>query len=158
MNTQKFAEDTLTGITIHSHYYPRTNNGIYIPTTRGTFKVWLEMNARREDWRYVVNAPYGRHLMVDFAHLVSGLEACIPEEALIDETFNIELNGKTIIAYTDVHRPIPGQLYIAKRNTGWHLLTCALVQDGYVVPVEDAYYYDVHECYCVKEGVGYAEG
>ena len=49
---------------------------------------------------------------------------------------------------------LPGDLYLAKRHTGWHLLTAAKVISecpdhtrGYVVPAEPgAYCYDIFEC------------
>lgn len=43
----------------------------------------------------------------------------------------------------------PGDMYVAKRNTGWKLLTCKEVDNvnGFIVPVEpNAYYFDTHEC------------
>lgn len=40
----------------------------------------------------------------------------------------------------------PGDMYLAKRNTGIHLLTCKSVGEGFVVPVENAYSYDFNEC------------
>lgn len=58
----------------------------------------------------------------------------------------------------------PGDTYIAERNVGPQLLTCAKVQDyewrmeslgitcnaPWIVPVEKAYCYDVGECVRVK--------
>ena len=45
----------------------------------------------------------------------------------------------------------PGDLYMARRNTGWHLLTCRTVQvsQHFVVPMEVAYCFDTWECYRV---------
>lgn len=44
-------------------------------------------------------------------------------------------------------RPIaPGDKYLAERNTGPKVLTCKEVKDGYVVPVEQAYCFDLWEC------------
>jgi hypothetical protein len=47
----------------------------------------------------------------------------------------------------------PGDLYMAKRNTGWQLLTCERrVSDNvldYVVAKEIAYSYDARECFKV---------
>lgn len=42
----------------------------------------------------------------------------------------------------------PGDMYVAKRNTGWELLTCEYVnlEGGWVMPKETAYLYDLHEC------------
>lgn len=40
----------------------------------------------------------------------------------------------------------PGDKYMAERNTGPYILTCRQVQDGYIVPVETAYCYDLYEC------------
>jgi len=46
-----------------------------------------------------------------------------------------------------------GDLYIAERNTGPQLLTCAYVnhENGYVVPSEGEYPYDLSECVKVRE-------
>lgn len=46
---------------------------------------------------------------------------------------------------------VRGDKYVARRNTGWELLTCDYLNTefGYVVPKESAYYYDFHECYKV---------
>lgn len=49
----------------------------------------------------------------------------------------------------------PGDLYMAKRNRPWQLLTCAKVhEDGFVIPVEIAYCFDLHECFrvVIEEG------
>lgn len=46
----------------------------------------------------------------------------------------------------------PGDIYLAERNTGPHLLTCLKVvnnefgKPSYIVPVEIAYCYDAWEC------------
>jgi hypothetical protein len=47
----------------------------------------------------------------------------------------------------------PGDLYLACRNTGPQLLTVKSVNEehGYVIPVENAYPYDIHECVKVTE-------
>ena len=58
------------------------------------------------------------------------------------ETFTFE--GATILL-SDA--PIqPGDLYIAGRNTGPHILTCLAVGDGYIHAVEAAYSFDSCEC------------
>lgn len=59
------------------------------------------------------------------------------------------------IGLVPLDRPIRrGDLYIAQRNTGPHLLTCADVKDGYVIPrelqAEGAYCYDLNECVAVQ--------
>jgi hypothetical protein len=51
-------------------------------------------------------------------------------------------------------RPVQdGDLYLASRNTGIKLLTARKVDhgNGWVVPVEPAYVYDIHECQAVVE-------
>lgn len=41
-----------------------------------------------------------------------------------------------------------GDLYLAKRNVGWKLLTCKDNSNpSFIIPVENAYYYSRHECY-----------
>lgn len=72
-------------------------------------------------------------------------------------TINVDIEGCTIEAD---HQPItatsdqlqPGDLYIARRNTGWHLLTCHNddTDNNWVVPQEPAYVYDRHECRRVR--------
>ena len=59
----------------------------------------------------------------------------------------------TELGFTISLDPIqPGDTYLAERNTGPHLLTCLRVVDGYVVPVESAYCYDLYECIKIVEG------
>ena len=45
----------------------------------------------------------------------------------------------------------PGDIYLAKRNTGWKLLTCKEnnLDKFFVVPEENAYWYDLDECFKV---------
>lgn len=58
----------------------------------------------------------------------------------------IELEGATIVA-DGAAKIEPGDTYIAKRNTGWKLLTCRFVDPNHwVMPVESAYSYDTWEC------------
>jgi len=45
----------------------------------------------------------------------------------------------------------PGDTYLAKRNTGWKLLTCSFLGEACIHPVEVAYAYDFSECVKVKE-------
>lgn len=49
----------------------------------------------------------------------------------------------------DKAKIVPGDIYLAKRNAGWKLLTCDYVKMGAIFPVENAYPYDIHECYKV---------
>jgi hypothetical protein len=51
---------------------------------------------------------------------------------------------------------LPGDLYIAERNTGPKLLTCqeVKVNENYVVPKDfPAYCFDIHECVKVEEEI-----
>ena len=45
----------------------------------------------------------------------------------------------------------PGDIYLARRNTKWKLLTCKENNkvNGFIVPVENAYIFDTHECFKV---------
>ena len=54
--------------------------------------------------------------------------------------------GMTICFSTEIK---PGDLYLAIRNQEPQLLTCKEVNiiRNWVVPVEDAYLYDIHECF-----------
>lgn len=47
----------------------------------------------------------------------------------------------------------PGDLYVAERNTGPHLLTARVVdtQSGCIVPTDHAYPFNLHECVKVCE-------
>ena len=68
-------------------------------------------------------------------------EGCIVEVA--DDTVEAEMTSQSLLR--------PGAMYLAKRNTGWKLLTCRLVdtQRHFVVPMEVAYCFDTWECYRV---------
>ena len=46
---------------------------------------------------------------------------------------------------------MPGDLYLAKRNTGFQLLTCERLGEACVWPKEHAYFYDFSECVKVTE-------
>lgn len=59
---------------------------------------------------------------------------------VVTEDFSVEVTGI-----------LPAESYMAKRNTGWQLLTCLQVSPkGYVIPKENAYPYDLWECFKVK--------
>jgi hypothetical protein len=62
----------------------------------------------------------------------------------------MEVEGTAVEPLSEI---LVGDLYLARRHTGWHLLTCAEVVKvgpkgtrGYVVPRENAYCYDLWEC------------
>lgn len=60
-----------------------------------------------------------------------------------------EENG--LIIYWDA--PIrPGDIYIAKRNTGWNIYTARSLGDAFIISMEFGYPYDFNECVKV-EGV-----
>lgn len=67
----------------------------------------------------------------------------------------IILDGKSIIAYREIrgNELVPGDLYIAKRNTGWHLGKCLKVNHEYGWVMSDPpcklYSYNCNECYKV---------
>lgn len=69
-----------------------------------------------------------------------------------EETFEVDIGDLHVVAYRDVRgdRLEPGDMYIAKRNTGWHLAKCKYVnhKDGWVMPDPPCsiYSYDCHEC------------
>lgn len=76
-----------------------------------------------------------------------------------EKTFQVEIDGKTIVAYENIRgeQLKKGDLYIAKRNTGWQLGKCGRVMLG---PNEKwvesdppcaIYSYDCWECRKVKE-------
>lgn len=61
----------------------------------------------------------------------------------------VELEGATILASSNAGNIIPGDTYIAKRNTGWKLLTCRFVANNAVFPIEIGYAFDEWECFKV---------
>lgn len=65
------------------------------------------------------------------------------------ETVNLE----GILLERDDGEIQPGDLYVAQRNSGPKLLTCLRVNnyDGWIVPVDRAYCYDINECVKVRE-------
>lgn len=73
-----------------------------------------------------------------------------------EETFDVVIDNMHITAYKNVHGHDlePGDMYIAKRNTGWRLGKCRLVdhKNGWVVadPPLTLYSYNCNECYKVK--------
>lgn len=75
----------------------------------------------------------------------------------MNNTFEVIIGDKRIIAYNNIrgHDLVPGDMYIAKRNTGWHLGKCKYVnhEDAWVMPDPPAsmYSYDCCECHKVKE-------
>ena len=74
-----------------------------------------------------------------------------------DETFEVRITDLIITAYKNIRgdKLKPGDMYIAKRNTGWQLGKCYKVylEDNYVMsdPPGKLYSYDCHECCKVKD-------
>lgn len=74
----------------------------------------------------------------------------------MDKTFEVIIGNQRITAYANIRgdQLAPGDLYIAKRNTGWHLAKCLYVnhEDGWVMPDPPAsiYSYNCRECAKVK--------
>lgn len=63
-----------------------------------------------------------------------------------ESPFTLDVDGVLMLVS---HAPInPGDLYVAKRNTGWHILTCRETDMNLrcVFPVEPEYPYDLPEC------------
>ena len=73
------------------------------------------------------------------------------------ELFEVDIGRNHIVAFKAIngYDLLPGDLYIAKRNTGWHLAKCLRVDKsgGWVMPDPPGsiYSYDCHECFKVKE-------
>ena len=71
------------------------------------------------------------------------------------DLFSVKIDGHFVVAYREKNgdKLKPGDLYIAKRNTGWQIGKCLKVnlEDGYVMsdPPCEVYSYDLHECYKV---------
>lgn len=65
----------------------------------------------------------------------------------------IEKTGKMVKINCDISgdKLVAGDIYAAKRNTGWELLTCKEVDliNGWIVPCELAYLYNLFECFKV---------
>lgn len=66
----------------------------------------------------------------------------------------VEIEGLTLEIAN--RPPIGGQLYVAERNVGKELLTAKEVDEvnRWVIPVENAYVYDLAEC---KAVIGFIE-
>lgn len=45
-----------------------------------------------------------------------------------------------------------GDVYLAKRNTGWKILTCKSHdrEKGFIIPEESEYPYNTYECYRIE--------
>lgn len=68
-----------------------------------------------------------------------------------ENTFEVDIGDLHVVAYRNIRgdQLVPGDMYIARRNTGWHLAKCKYVhEDGWVVPDPPCsiYSYDCHEC------------
>lgn len=70
-------------------------------------------------------------------------------------TIGVPMNNKLYnlaieLGLKPLDEPIkPGDYYLARRNTGTHLLECKSVSErSYIVPVENAYCYNI--CDCIK--------
>ncbi len=61
------------------------------------------------------------------------------------EEFDVEGVLLTVDSSAEIN---PGDLYIARRNNPWQLLTCSEVhlEKGFVVPKERAYPFDICNC------------
>lgn len=72
-------------------------------------------------------------------------DACRPLNEIIFEGSLVKVDSSAEITQ--------GDIYLAKRNTGWKLLTCRenKIAKGYIVPMENAYPYNTRECYKVVE-------
>ena len=99
------------------------------------------------DYADMVAKKYGKTLIPKTCDLFKDNMCPYLFEAIIDNT--------RVIAYREIHGDElkQGDMYIAKRNTGWKLGKCLYVNnhDGYVVsdPPCELYSYDCHECYKV---------
>lgn len=59
----------------------------------------------------------------------------------------IEFEGEKLKLSDKKNDIEPGDVYIAGRNTGPHLLTCRSVSSlGFIVPEENQYPFDIYEC------------
>ena len=79
----------------------------------------------------------------------------------MENTFEVTIGEKHITAYSDIRGwdLKPGDMYIAKRNTGWQLGKCTRVRtepgtmfvEGESETIRFMYPYDCGECYKVKD-------
>lgn len=97
----------------------------------------------KPDWEYVLSDNGSNYMVSVFQ---------------IDEsTFETTIDGKKVIAYNNIDGSLlnPGDMYIAKRNTGWQLAKCLYVDlvHSWVAsdPFGQIYSYDCCECRKVKE-------
>lgn len=76
-----------------------------------------------------------------------------------DDTFEVRIGDMVITAYANIRGDelVRGDMYIAKRNTGWQLGKCCRVYlepgANYVMsdPPGKLYSYNCNECYKVKD-------
>ena len=61
----------------------------------------------------------------------------------------VDLDGLLLVA--DKGEIAPGDLYVAERNSGPHLLTASFLDIGAVFPTTTAYPFDSGECVKVRE-------
>ena len=72
------------------------------------------------------------------------------------ENTKIVVQDQSVYSRWAIDPLIPGQSYMAKRNTGWKLLTCLSVtmsggEPSFVNAQEKAYAFDAWECFKVLE-------
>jgi hypothetical protein len=79
------------------------------------------------------------------------------------ETKEIEFEGTTVVIDLTYGSIRKGDIYMARRNTGWKILTARDVIDraradelglkycGWIAPVEPEYPYDIMECFKAVE-------
>ena len=48
----------------------------------------------------------------------------------------IDFEGTKVVTEDDPGGLMPGDIYMAKRNAGWKMLTCKKVEMSFVVPLE----------------------
>lgn len=99
-----------------------------------------------------VNKPVWEYVLSD-----NGSNYMVSVFQIDESTFEVTIEGKRIIAYNNIDGSSlkPGDMYIAKRNTGWQLAKCLHVNlvSGWVAsdPIGKIYSYDCCECRKVKE-------
>ena len=70
---------------------------------------------------------------------------CIEKNRLDDRIIVIE--GMDVVVSKEEIQP--GDVYVAKRNTGWKILTAREIGNGCIHSVESGYSFDIRECFKV---------
>ena len=96
---------------------------------------------------------YGKMILQKYDREFTPMICDLCEDDGCPDFFKVVIDEKIIIAHREIRgdKLVPGDLYIAKRNTGWQIGKCLKVnlESGWVMsdPPMEIYSYDCHECH-----------